>query len=147
MFIGCGHVLRLAAVRQVGAYEPTPGSYGGEERDLCLRLLDVGYSTMRLPGVHVWHDKTPVARDIEHQHSSGVCNDLATTLRRTPLLALPVALPVKLFRVLRFAWRVGLTGPCCAGVSLFLRSLPAICRSRRPVRMQTLRAYVQLSRG
>lgn len=147
MFIGCGHVLRLAAVREVGAYEPTPGGYGGEEKDLCIRLMDAGYSIVRLPGVHVWHDKTPVAREIPHQHRSGVCNDLVMTLRRTPLLVLPLALPAKLFRHLRFSWRAGLVRPCLAGFALFTRSLPAICRSRRAVRMETLRAYVQLSRG
>ena len=146
-FIGCGHVLRLAAVRKVGAYEPTPGGYGGEEKDLCLRLMDAGYSIVRLPGVHVWHEKTPVAREIPHQHRSGVCNDLVMTLRRTPLMVLPLALPAKLFRHLRFSSRAGLLGPCLAGLALFIRSLPAICRSRRPVRLETLRAYVQLSRN
>jgi glycosyltransferase involved in cell wall biosynthesis len=29
-FIGCGHVLRLAAVHSVGVYEPTAETYGGE---------------------------------------------------------------------------------------------------------------------
>lgn len=146
-FIGCGHMLRLAAVREVGAYAPTPGGYGGEEKDLCLRLMDAGYSIVRLPGVHVWHDKTPVAREIPHQHRSGVCNDLVMTLRRTPLWVLPLALPAKLFRHLRFSWRAGLVGPCLAGFALFTRSLPSICRSRRSVRMETLRAYLRLSRG
>ena len=146
-FIGCGHVLRLAAVREVGAYEPTPGSYGGEEKDLCLRLMDAGHAIVRLPGVHVWHDKTPVAREIPQQHRSAICNDLVMTLRRTPLLVLPLALPVKMFRHLRFSWRAGLLQPCLAGFALFARSLPTILRSRRPVRMETLRAYVQLSRG
>ena len=50
VFIGCGHVLRLSAVRQVGMYEATPGSYGGEEKDLCLRLMDAGYEIVKLPG-------------------------------------------------------------------------------------------------
>jgi len=147
VFIGCGHVLRLAAVRAVGAYEPTPGGYGGEEKDLCLRLMDAGHEIVRLPGVHVWHDKTPLARDIPHQHRSGVCNDLVMTLRRTPLLALPLALPVKVCRHLRFSWRAGLMQPCLAGVWLFTRSLPAVCRSRRPVRLETLRVFMQLSRS
>lgn len=147
MFIGCGHVLRLAAVREVGAYEPTPGGYGGEEKDLCLRLMDAGYAIVRLPGVHVWHDKTPVARELAHQHRSLVCNDLVMALRRTPLPVLPFALLAKFFRHLRFACRAGLVGSCCAGIWLFTRSLPAVCRSRRPVRMETLRAYMQLSRG
>src|SRR4029453_6040305 len=39
-FIGCGHMIRLEAVREVGLYESTPCAYAGEEKDLCLRLLD-----------------------------------------------------------------------------------------------------------
>ena len=147
MFIGCGHVLRLAAVREVGAYEPTPGGYGGEEKDLCLRLMDAGYGIVRLPGVHVWHDKTPVARELAQQHRSLVCNDLVMALRRTPLLVLPLALGAKFFRHLRFSCQAGRVGACLAGMWLFARSLPATCRSRRPVRLATLRAYVALSRG
>lgn len=147
MFIGCGHLLRLSAVRDVGVYEITPGGYGGEEKDLCLRLMNADYQIVHLPGVHVWHDKTPLARDIPRQHRSGVCNDLVMTLRRTPLLVLPLALAAKLFRHLVFSWRAGLMKPCLAGISLFARSLPEICRSRRPVKMSTLRSYLRLSRA
>src|SRR4051812_40304576 len=74
-YIGCGHMLRLSAVRQVGGYEQMPGSYGVEEKDLCLRLLDAGHAIVKLPGVHVWHDKTAVAREFNDQYQSGVCND------------------------------------------------------------------------
>lgn len=145
-FIGCGHMLRLTAVRAVGGYCSTPGGYGGEEKDLCLRLIDAGYKVIQLPGVHVWHDKTPLARDVAYQHRSGVCNDLAMAVRRVPLLLLPAILPAKLFRHLIFAWRAGLLAPCMAGIVLFVASLPSIVRARKPVRSETLRAYWTLSR-
>jgi GT2 family glycosyltransferase len=144
-FIGCGHILRLAALRKVGVYELTPGSYGGEEKDLCLRLMDDGYQIVRLPGVHVWHDKTTVARQIPAQHRSGVCNDLVVALRRTPLLLLPVALPAKFYRHWRFAWQHQLAWPCLQGFGLFVRSIPTVLRSRKPVRVETLRTFIRLS--
>src|SRR5437762_12405020 len=50
----------LSAAREVGLYEANPGSYGVEEKDLCLRLLDAGYKIVKLSGVHVWHDKTEI---------------------------------------------------------------------------------------
>jgi GT2 family glycosyltransferase len=146
-FIGCGHMLRQSAVREVGGYVPTPGGYGGEEKDLCLRLIDAGYKVVELPGVHVWHDKSPVARDLAYQHRSGVCNDLAMTVRRTPMLLLPVIVPVKIFRHLRFSLGAGLLSPCMSGMVLFFRSLRSIWRWRRPVRLETLRAYSRLSRA
>jgi GT2 family glycosyltransferase len=145
MFIGCGHMLRLSAIRAVGDYVPTPGGYGGEEKDLCVRLIDAGQKVIRLPGVHVWHDKTPVARDITYQHRSGVCNDLVMAVRRTPLPLLPAIVPVKLARHLVFSWRAGLLAPCLSGMALFARSLPSVWRWRKPVRIETLRIYSALS--
>jgi GT2 family glycosyltransferase len=145
MFIGCGHMLRLSAIRAVGDYAPAPGGYGGEEKDLCLRLIDSGYKVVRLPGVHVWHDKTLVARDIVSQHRSGVCNDLSMAVRRTPLLLLPAVVTVKVVRHLLFSWRTGLMVPCISGLALFARSLPAVCRWRKPVRLETLRTYAALT--
>src|SRR5207248_10166849 len=40
MFIGCGHMVRISALRECGFYAPSLGLYGSEEKDLCLRLLD-----------------------------------------------------------------------------------------------------------
>jgi glycosyltransferase involved in cell wall biosynthesis len=145
MFIGCGHVVRLAATLLHGNYVPAPGEYGGEEKDLALRLMDAGYRVMSLPGVHVWHDKTTLAREQPAQHRSGVCNDLAMTLRRTPLFVLPIALLAKLYRHHRFARTHQLGRPFREGVRLFLRSIPRLWGTRRAVRLATLRRYVRLS--
>lgn len=147
MFVGCGHVIRLSCAKEVGFYQSTPGLYGGEEKDLCLRFLDTGYRVDQLPGVHVWHDKTPTARNIPDQHSSGVCNDLAMTLRRTPALLLPAALIYKAFRHFTFSAGCGLLKPCYQGVVLFLRHVPTILGSRRPVRTSTLHKFTRLNKS
>lgn len=147
MFIGCGHLLRLSAARAVGFYEQPPGFYGGEEKDLCLRLMDAGHQIDLLPGVHVWHDKSEIARDMRDQHRSGVCNDLTMTLRRTPLMMLPVALIVKTMRHFWFSLRHGLLGPFFQGVRLFAISIGSIWRSRRAVHASTLRLFMRLSRS
>lgn len=107
-FIGCGHMLRLSSVRVVGGYDPAPGGYGGEEKDLSLRLMDEGMKVVLMPGFHVWHDKTMVARDLASQHKSGVCNDLTMTVRRAPWYLLPIMLPAKVFRHLMFGSRKGM---------------------------------------
>src|ERR1041385_7277303 len=144
MFIGCGHMVRLRQVRQVGFYESSPSTYGGEEKDLCLRLIDAGYEIVLLPGLHVFHDKTSVERHTPTQHRSGVTNDLAMTFRRTPLLVLPFAFIWKFFRHLVFSVANGLTAACIGGFVDFLRAIPTLCRSRRPVRSATLRKFVDL---
>jgi GT2 family glycosyltransferase len=142
MFIGCGHVLRLSAVREAGYYAATPGMYGSEEKDLCLRLADLGREVHLLPGVHVWHDKAWSGRDWFPLHRSGVCNELVMTVRRCPLPDLLLVLPLK-FASYAGYWmrnpayfRAGI-----AGSGDFLRHLPMAWRSRRPVQRATLRRF------
>lgn len=146
-FIGCGHMIRLSAARQAGFYEMSPGLYGAEEKDLCLRLLDAGYSTALLPGVHVWHDKTTLERNISMQHCSGVCNDLVMSFRRTPFWLLPATMLFKFYRHWMFSIQNHLLRPCLAGFRLFLRSMPSVWHSRRPVRTATLQRFVRLTRS
>lgn len=138
MFIGCGHMLRLSAASEAGYYAPTPGTYGSEERDLSLRLADMGYGIELLPGVHVWHDKAWTGRDWFPLHRSGVCNELVMTLRRCPFPDLLFVLPLKVASYVRY-WllnpsflRAGVFG-----LGDFLRFGPAIWRSRRPVSRAT----------
>jgi len=138
MYIGCGHILRLSAVHQVGYYATAPGTYGSEEKDLCLRLADRGFTIDRLPGVHVWHDKAWADRDNRPLHRLGVCNEMAMTLRRCPLPDVLFVLPLKIFSYhwfwLRhpFYFTAGF-----GGLVDFLRHAGTIWRTRRPVRRDT----------
>jgi len=145
VFIGCGHVLRVSAVRELGGYIEFPGTYGSEEKDLCLQLLDVGYATVLLEGVHVWHSRTSLARDIPRQHRSAVCNDLSLALRRTPLPMLIPVLAWKILRQLYFALRHGFMRPFLRGIGDFARGLPPTWRSRKPVSSATLLRFRALA--
>lgn len=144
-FIGCGHILRTSAVRECGFYEPSPGHYGSEETDLSIRLLDRNWEIHFLPGVHVWHDKSPVARDISAQHRSGVCNDLTFAARRCPFPLVLGILPLKVAAQLRFAARNHLLKSCFEGLALFLTHALKIWSNRQPVRMSTFVHYVRQS--
>lgn len=146
MFIGCGHIVRMSAVRESGFYVPGPGLYGSEEKDLCLRFLDRRWDVHLLPGVHVWHDKTVVARDLAAQHRSGVCNDLAFALRRCPFPLILMVLPGKVLKHLAFALRQRLLRPCLAGLALFFRHAGAVWQGRGPVRAATFQEFLQRSR-
>jgi glycosyltransferase involved in cell wall biosynthesis len=146
MFIGCGHVVRISALKECGFYAPSPGLYGSEEKDLCLRLLDGNWEIHRLPGVHVWHDKTAVARDEAAQHRSGVCNDLVFALRRCPLPLMLAVLPAKMMSHLRFAVCRHLLRPCVEGFGLFLRHALPVWQTRNPVRPETFVEFLRRSR-
>lgn len=102
-FIGCGHILRLSAVQEVGYYDTYPFLYGSEEKDLCIKFLDKGYQIMYMPGVHVWHDKINLARDEKGKYLSLVCNDLVFIYRRAPFIFLIPGLLLKISRHLKFS--------------------------------------------
>jgi GT2 family glycosyltransferase len=146
VYTGCGHILRLAAVRKMGGYCEFPGTYGAEEMDLCLRLIDAGHEIVQLSGVHVWHDKTPTARDQAQQHSSGVCNDLTVTVRRVPLGLLMPVLSYKLALQVVFAFKHGLLKSCTRGIGQFAIASGGVWRSRHPVRLSTLSRYRSLAK-
>lgn len=145
-FVGCGHILRMSAVRESGYYASSPGFYGSEEKDLCIRLLDRGWEVHLMPGVHVWHDKTEMARDKFAQHCSGVCNDLVFAVRRCPLPIALIALPIKLLNQILFSLRHQLFTPCVYGICLFLRHPLELWTTRKPVRARTFREFIRRSR-
>jgi GT2 family glycosyltransferase len=143
-FIGCGHVVRISNVREVGFYDPPPSYYGGEEKDLCIRLIDKEYKVMLLPGVHVWHDKTNVARHLPSQHRSGVCNDLVFTWRRTPFVILLPLLFAKLASHSWFSMRFkggDILPACMKGFGDFFRALFRGKIHRRPVSLKAFRRF------
>jgi GT2 family glycosyltransferase len=144
MFIGCGHVLRLSAVRAVGGYADFPGLYGGEEKDLGLRLIEAGYRIVKAPGLHVWHDKSAQARDLAAQHRSGVCNDLTMIWRRAPSALLLPFLMWKLARHLLFALRLKLLRPCLSGIGDFACAVLNGAGRRAPLRFATFSRYSAL---
>lgn len=145
MFIGCGHLLRMSAVRECGFYVPAPGRYGAEEVDMCLRLFDRGWEIHYLPGVHIWHDKSAVARDIAGQYRSGVCNDLVLAARRCPFPLVIGVIPFKFLSHIRFAAKSNLTRACWEGLGLFVRRAGDVWRSREPVRTGTYIDWIRLS--
>ena len=146
-YIGCGHLLRLSAAREVGYYTPNPGSYGGEEIDLCVRLLDKGYEILYLPGVHVWHDQAMLARDLSAQYRSTVCNDFAFAYRRCPYPMMLWLLPGKILSHFNFAARRGFVSAFAQGTFLFLSSMRKLAPTRKPVSRSAFREYLRRSRA
>lgn len=146
-YIGCGHLLRLSAAKEVGYYTPSPGFYGSEEIDLCVQLLDRGHEILYLPGVHVWHDKAMLARDLHAQLRSNVCNDLVFAYRRCPSPMVLWLIPGKVFSHLRFAVSHGFVQPCAQGMFLFFRSLAKLAPTRRPVSSSAFREFQRRARA
>ncbi len=138
MFIGCGHALRLKAVREVGGYEEMPGFYGGEEKDLCLRLMDRGWNVVKLNGATVWHEKTLAQRDWLAQRRAATLNDLTLILRRAPSRQLPVALLGNALNQILFSIRnPQFLVATLQGLFVFALKSCGLVAVRRPVSLET----------
>ncbi len=147
-YIGCGHILRVSAAKKVGMYLSSPGFYGSEEKDLCIRFMDAEYRIMKLKGLYVWHDKTTLARNIYLQHRSGVCNDLVFMWRRTPLFFLFPSFFIKIYKHLSFSIQykgVKLTGPCIRGIGDFLGALFTGKIKRKAVSVKAFKKYLSFN--
>lgn len=146
-FIGCGHILRLEAVRQVGYYELYPAFYGSEEKDLCIKLIDRGYRIFFMPGVHVWHDKINLEQDEVRKHQSVVCNDLVFWYRRSPLLVLLPGLIYKMAVHLRFSTQYKNGVLFSATVKGILRFATQFSKlKRQPVTNSTFQKFSRLAK-
>lgn len=148
-FIGCGHMMRVSSVKKVGYYIPNPGYYGGEEKDLCIRLIDHGFSIMRFPALKIWHEKSSIARNIIKQHRSGVCNDFVFMWRRTPLLYLIPSIFAKLYVHLLYPIRYknkSLYGALFSGIKDFIKFLFIGKINRKPVSIKGLHKYLSFNK-
>lgn len=60
-FIGAGHAIRRVAFEGAGGYDGDL-FFAGEERDLCYRILNLGYAVRYCPEFAVLHKVDPTAR-------------------------------------------------------------------------------------
>lgn len=144
-FIGFAHLARRDALLAAGGYREML-QIMGEERELTLRLLDLGYRVVYLPGAPVAHLADPAGRDPLRFLHLTVRNDALSGLLNEPL---PVALGMLVPRLLRyFPMRRHWGGQDPGGFRRIVGALadaaPRVRRERRPVRWSTLRAWLAM---
>jgi GT2 family glycosyltransferase len=145
VFIGFAHVLRRDVFLSVGGYRESFVFYG-EEKDLCLRLIDAGHRTVYLPDALVIHEPDQSGRSKQRYLRYVTRNDCLTALYNEPWGRLAWLLPARLalyFRMRR-AWRVD--DPW--GWAWIARELAAnagsIWRERRAVSWETVALWKRL---
>jgi glycosyltransferase involved in cell wall biosynthesis len=141
LFIGCGHALRLETIQAIGGYASFPGTYGAEEKDLCLRLFENGSTIIFLPGVHVWHQKEWSQRDWTQTRRDGICNDLAVTVWRCPFPDILWMLPGQILNHFIFGVSRHNLPTFWKGILQWLRHLPQLIQQRDPIQSKNFRAF------
>ncbi len=145
-FIGFAHLVRRSVFLNVGGYRESFHFYG-EEKDLCIQLLESGFDVVYMPGVRVIHDLDPNGRNRSKYVRYVVRNDCLFALYNEPWPMLIVSVPVRLMRY--FAMSRGLADRAAAFawiVGDLARRVPAVIRGRRPVSWSTIRRWRHLVR-
>ncbi|MBS0631522.1 MAG: glycosyltransferase [Verrucomicrobia bacterium] len=88
MFAACAFMCRTAGYRELGGYSPWLVKQN-EERDLSYRALLHGWDIFHYPALTMYHDYTPVARNMDRQDFLTMRNETSLELLRIPW---PVAL-------------------------------------------------------
>lgn len=144
-FIGFAHLLRLETFARLGGYRESFVTIG-EEKDLCLRLIDAGYSVVYLADAEVVHEPDPGGRSKLRFLRYTTRNDALNALYNEPWHRVAWMVPARfaLYFKMRRAW--GVADPW--GWAWVAREVAAqagaIARDRRPVSAATRRTWKRL---
>ena len=145
-YIGFAHVIRRSVFLALGGYRESFHFYG-EEKDLCLRMLQAGYDVVYTPQARVIHTPDPSGRNRSRYLRYAIRNDCLFALYNEPWPMVCASVPVRLARYFSmspglddrftgFGWIVG----------ELVRQLPRVLAERRPVSWATMRQWRRLSR-
>jgi len=144
-FIGFGCLIRRDRLLEVGGYRDVFVIHG-EERELCLRWLDRGWSVVYLPDAPIAHVADRGNRDARTYVRHVIRNDCLNALYNEPAPRAMLSIPIRLLNFRRMA--AGIPGGDPHGIRWILGELwsrwPAVRRERRPVRWSTLGEWRRL---
>ena len=146
-FIGFAHLVRRETFLAHGGYREMLVFYG-EEKELCLRLLDAGLSIVYLPDALVGHLPAPGGRAAARYVRYAIRNDCLVSILSEPLPLAALTVPLRLWRFTRMAKNIpgGDPGGLRWVLSELRRLLPDAWQARRPVAWRTIRRWRHLAR-
>ena len=146
-YIGCAALLRRSVFVELGGYHESFFFYG-EEKDYCLRVINAGHHVVYLPDALVAHVPDPSGRSNSRYLRYVIRNDCLSALYNEPLLMAVLTVPVRLARyvTMRRHGQVADPGGLRWILSGLAVALPAVLRTRKPVRWASIRRWRQLRR-
>jgi GT2 family glycosyltransferase len=144
-YIGFAALLRRTTFLELGGYRESFFFYG-EEKDLCMRMLDAGHQVVYLPDALVAHVPDPSGRSQSRYLRYVIRNDCLCALYNEPLPMPLATVPVRLMRyvAMRRHARVDDAGGLHWIVRQLITSLPNVWRTRTPIRWTSVFRWRQL---
>jgi GT2 family glycosyltransferase len=144
-YIGFAHLIRKSVFLGLGGYRESFHFYG-EEKDLCLRMLQAGFNVVYTPRARVIHTPDPSGRNPARYVRYAIRNDCLFALYNEPLPVLFVSMPIRVARYFKMSRGLHDRGGFLWIMRELARELPAIARGRRAVSWATFTRWRQLSR-
>ena len=144
-FIGFAHLLRRDVFLRLGGYRESFHFYG-EEKDYCLRLLDVGLDVVYMPLARVVHAADIAGRSHSKYVRHTIRNDCLGAIYNEPFPLPFVSVPLRLRRYVQMRGAHSDPGGLSWIIKDLVKRLPSVLRDRRPVRWSTLRRWRRLRR-
>jgi GT2 family glycosyltransferase len=143
-FTGAAHAILTCVFQKLGGYTEI-FEHQGEERDLCIRLLEAGY-VVRLGTSAPIHHYPSLIRDLHRMDVLARRNDILFAMLNVPLPFLPIHLIGTIVNGCRFGVHSGRLPWALQGIMLGVRSAIQRRDARRPVRRSTYSLFRRLSR-
>jgi GT2 family glycosyltransferase len=147
-FTGYGFLARREALLAAGGFRERIG-INGEEKELCLRLLDRGLRVVYLPDAVVGHVAAAAERDRRRYLHQTVRNNTLGALYNEPFPLVLAGAGMRLYSyfAMRRGWSIHDPGGFGAIVRGLARELPAVLRERRPVRWSTWKRWRRMTQS
>jgi GT2 family glycosyltransferase len=142
-YIGFAALLRRATFLELGGYRESFFFYG-EEKDLCMRVLDAGHQVVYLPDALVAHVPDPSGRSQSRYLRYVIRNDCLCALYNEPLPMALLSVPVRLARYISMRGHGGALGDLGWILTELVAAIPTVWRTRTPMRWASVRRWRSL---
>jgi GT2 family glycosyltransferase len=145
-YIGFAVLLRRTTFLELGGYRESFFFYG-EEKDLCMRVLEAGHQVVYLPDALVAHVPDPSGRSQSRYLRYVIRNDCLCALYNEPLPMALLSVPVRLVRYVSMRRHGGSAfdpDDLRWIVSELVAAIPNIWRTRTPMRWTSIRRWRSL---
>ena len=145
VFNGGASMFRRDVLDRTGYY-PSDFARQAEESYLALRIIDAGFKIVYTDSAVMFHEPSPINRNIGQFMYYGCRNELITILRLYPWYLIPFFLAQKCGSWLLTGMRKSQVNPIFCAIASFFGKLLVLLKLRKPVSLAAIKESYRLRR-